>query len=365
MLVSGSRFRPVKRVLIAYFSKPPIGEYLTSAFRRRGIESSLVFSDENHPFDRYFIRHVTKFLHNTRVLPKGRSAFEEHPLTHRNFRANNLLNTYRTFSPDLVLVIRGIGFRRDVLAQIKTETPLFGWWIEREEQMGEAFREIDTFDWYFFMHSSCVEHGKANGYERVSLLHHAVDPDAFYPMKDTAKDVDICFVGGWSSKRQALIEALAKTVTSNIVIYGPKWRKKNALRPSILSLIKGSYVGGTNLVKLYNRSKIVLNVTNWGFGEGHKRSGLTMRILEVPATGAFLLTDDSRDLRNVVTPDRHLAVYSDLENCVQKARYFLNHSQEREAIAADGCKHVRTNYTYDHVVDKILEIHGKLAQQTA
>ena len=37
-----------------------------------------------------------------------------------------------------------------------------------------------------------------------------------------------------------------------------------------------------------------MNITNWGLGEGAKRSGMTMRVLEVPATGAFLLTDGSQ-----------------------------------------------------------------------
>jgi len=334
-------------------------QYLASAFSRKGIAVEMVFADANHWFDRYVIHHINKTLHNLRILPKEKTFFSKHPLAHKNYRSSKLIKTYNAFKPDLVLLIRGISFNRDVLEEIRKNTPVFGWWIEKEERMKEAFEEISLFDWYFFMNSSCVEAGKQNGLSNISLLHHSIDPDAFYPMPDVEKKYDICFVGNWSTKRQRVIETLIN-VTDNIIIYGRKWLKKNLLNPRIRKCIKGKYIGGSELVMLYNKSRIVLNITSWGFGEGLKRSGMNMRILEVPATGAFLLTDGSRDLDTVITAGKHIAVYEDIEDCVRQAKYYLDNDPEREAIAQKGCSHVRSNYTYDDMSQHIIDVYQKV-----
>ncbi|MCX5717116.1 MAG: glycosyltransferase [Nitrospirae bacterium] len=270
-----------------------------------------------------------------------------------------MAKTHKHFNPDMVLLIRGIGFQNDVLNEIRRNTPLFGWWIEREERIEEALREINLFDWYFFMNSSCVDIGMQKGFSNISLLHHSVDPDAFYPTNNINKEIDICFVGNWSPKRQQFIEALLN-ITDNIVIYGRKWIKNNFLNPRIKKCVKGKYIDGSALVELYNRSRIVVNITNWGFGEGKKRSGMNMRVLEVPATGAFLLTDGSRDMEAVVTPSKHIAVYESIEDCVKQAKYYLDNAAEREAIAKEGYLHVRTNYTYADVVNRIIDTYNNL-----
>lgn len=354
-----NQHKTLKKVLLVYSLKPPIMQYLASAFSRKGISTEMVYADANHWFDRYIIHTANKMLHNLRILPKDKSVFSNHPLSHKNHRSSNLWKTYKQFNPDLVLIIRGIGFRHDVLKEIRKSTPLFGWWIEKEERIEEALKEINLFDWYFFMNSSCVDIAMQKRFSNISLLHHSVDPDTFYPMSKINKEIDICFVGNWSLKRQQVIEALL-CVTDNIVIYGRKWVKKNFLNSRIKRCVKGKYIDGSALVELYNRSRIVVNITNWGFGEGKKRSGMNMRILEVPATGAFLLTDGSRDMETVVTPGKHIAVYESIEDCVKLAKYYLNNAAEREAIAKEGCLYVRHNYTYDDVVNRIIDTYHNL-----
>lgn len=354
-----NQHKTLKKVLLVYSSKPPIMQYLASAFNCIGISTEMVYADANHWFDRYIIHTANKMLHNLRILPKDKSVFSNHLLSHKNHRSSNLWKTYKQFNPDLVLLIRGIGFQHDVLKEIRKNTPLFGWWIEKEERIEEALREINLFDWYFFINSSCVDIGIQKGISNISLLHHSVDPDTFYPMDNIDKEIDICFVGNWSLKRQQVIEALL-CVTDNIVIYGRKWAKNNFFNYRIKKCVKGKYIDGSALVKLYNKSRIVLNVTNWGFGQGKKRSGMNMRILEVPATGAFLLTDGSRDMEAVVTPGKHIAVYESIENCVKLAKYYLDNAAEREAIAKEGCLYVRDNYTYNDVVKHIINTYNSL-----
>lgn len=351
----------LQRVLLAYSSRPPIMDYLASALRARGITVELVHLDQNTWFDRVVIHYVNKYLHSLRVMPKSQNLFQQHPLAHRNFRSEALLDAARRFKPDLTVLIRGISVRPDVLAALREMAPLMAWWVEREERVEEAIKEIELFDWYFFMNSSCVERAAELAHHHSSLLVHAVDPACFYRMPEVEKKYDICFVGNWSLKRQRFLEQVLQDSSGNVAIYGGKWRKKCWRNPKLLRCIKGKYIDGTELVELYNQSRIVLNVTNWGFGEGLQRSGVNMRVLEVPATGAFLLTDDSRDLRSYFTPGRDLAVYSDVADCLRQIRFYLDHPAEREAIAAAGEALVRSAYTYSQITDQLLLAYDKVS----
>lgn len=346
-----SQISVLKKILIVYSSRPPIIEYLENAFTRIGIESRRVFADDNTWFDRLVIHRINKLVHSFRLLPKDRELFRHHPLSHLHFRSENLARSYAEFRPDLVLLIRGLNFRTDVLVNTR---PLFGWWVEHEGRINEALAEIRNFDAYFFMNESCVHAALDAGFAKASYLAHAVDPDAFCPLPGLQKKYDICFVGNWSIKRQTYIEAALK-LTPNLALYGGKWLRKCWNKPAILKCWKGSYVEGEKLNHLYNMSRVVLNITNWGQGHGKGRSGMNMRVLEVPATGTFLLTDESMEMDAFLTPGIHVGVYQDLGDFSIRLKHFLENAMERETIAAAGLAHVRKTHTYDHVAREIVE----------
>jgi spore maturation protein CgeB len=172
------------------------------------------------------------------------------------------------------------------------------------------------------------------------------------------KEFDVCFVGGWSPKRQTYLEATL-AVTPKVALYGGKWLKKCWNRPAILRCWKGSYIEGEDLNRLYNQSAIVLNITNWGKGEGKARSGMNMRVLEVPATGAFLFTDASLELEEFLTPGMHVGVHEGIEDFSAGLAHFFAHPEQRDAIAVAGMNHVRSRHTYDHVVQEILNAYSE------
>lgn len=343
----------IKKVLIAYSPRPPIIEYLKAAFERKGVEAHGYFSNTNNWFDRYVIHYINKTAHNLRLMPKDRIFFENHPLSHLHYRSQKLLERVEEVSPDLVIIVRGLRVTEDVLSKIRKRSMLFGWWIEAQERVREPLKELEYFDHYSFMNSSCVEEAAGKGFRNVSLLHHSVSKDAFYPV-DVPKQYDWCFVGGWSPKRMDYIERALK-VSRNGVIYGSKWIKKNPFNLSLRRLVKGPYISGSDLVRLYSSTKVVLNVTTWG-GEGDKRSGMNMRVLEVPACRTLLLTDGSKDLGNVVTAGEHVGVYEGMDEFMEKLAFYIKNQDERERIALSGYRHVTSNYTYDDMAGQILGI---------
>jgi glycosyltransferase involved in cell wall biosynthesis len=345
-----------ERILLTYFSRPPILDYLGKAFQRLGIEVRAVNAEENSWFDRFVIHRLNKLAHNLRLLPKDRQLFSRHPLAHYNYRSRRLLDAYNEFQPNLVLVIRGPGIRPEVLAQTR---PLFGWWIEHDHRR-EIIGELGLYDRFFFINQSLVREARNAGFSHVDALSHAVDPESFHPITGLHKSIDVCFVGGWSPRRQRYLQA-ALSVTRNIVIYGGKWAKRCGHLPDVLRCWQGPYIEGEALNTLYNQSRIVLNVTNWG-RDNHLHSGMTMRIVEVPASGTFLLSDVSEEMSGMFAADRHIGVFRNVDEFPEKLAYWLTHDAERDAVAAAGLAQVLGHHTYDRMAEKIIGRYRALAE---
>jgi spore maturation protein CgeB len=347
----------LRRVLIAYTSRPPIIQYLSAAFARRGIEVRAVFADENTWFDRLVIHHLNKLAHNFRIIPKSKNFFEDRPASHMNFRSARLRDAIAAYDPDLVFHIRGLGFRDWAFDGARRK---FAWWVESDERLKEALGEVPWFDHYFFINSASVAAAQRAGYAHASYLPHAVDASVFRPLPKVVKDIDFAFVGLWSERREQFLDA-ALEVSQNGALYGPKWFMKTFHDRRFRRILKGSYIADEPLVRLYNRAKVVLNITSWGAGGGAARSGLTMRLFEVPATGSFLLTDPSAELGLSLKAGVHVDTFSDVESFKKKLRFYLDYATERQKIAVQGLQHVRAHHSYDCMVDSILAAceHGR------
>lgn len=345
------RQKPLKKVLIIFQQRPPIADYLEREFNQRGIEVVKFHSDQNTWFDRWIINKLNKQLHNLRILPKQKNLLTHHPWAHRNYLNQKLWEVYQQIKPDLVLAIRGMNIGQQALE--KMACPKIGWWVEPETHIHEAISEAQVFDWYFCMNASCVDALKKSGYQQTSYLQHAVDTAAFFPLPGTPKKFDLCFVGKHNDKRQQVIEA-ALEVTTNIVIYGPRWKDKNLTNSKIAALCKGRYIAGEDLNRLYNESRLILNVTGWDGQAGQQRSGMNMRLMEVPAAGGCLLTDVTQELADYLSPGSDLLAYSDIQDFKQKLAHGLAHPEETSHIGHQGCRTVTQKYTYAETVTTII-----------
>lgn len=101
--------------------------------------------------------------------------------------------------------------------------------------------------------------------------------------------------------------------------------------------------------EVYSQSKIVFNTSIAG--------DVTMRIFEGTAAGALVLTDAVQNgFDELFQPGGEVVVYQDDEDLAAKVQYYLEHPQEREAIARAGQARTLAQHTYRHRVQQILEI---------
>ena len=70
------------------------------------------------------------------------------------------------------------------------------------------------------------------------------------------------------------------------------------------------------------------------------------RTFEVPACGGFLLTQPAEDLANYLKPGQDCATFETIDDLIDQVRYYLEHEDERQAIASQGYQRTLAEHTY-------------------
>ena len=79
---------------------------------------------------------------------------------------------------------------------------------------------------------------------------------------------------------------------------------------------------------------------------------MNQRIYEVLGAGGFLLTRNSTMFNDW---DGAIATFEDVNDCIQKIKYYLLNNEERVLMAEKGHDYVLTNYNYKNLMKKLGE----------
>lgn len=101
---------------------------------------------------------------------------------------------------------------------------------------------------------------------------------------------------------------------------------------------------------VFQNSKINLNITLRSI-----KSGIPLRAMDIMGAGGFLLTNYQDDFNRHFTDGEDFVSFCSREDLYAKVMYFLTHEDERTEIAANGCKKVRANHTYEKSLATMLE----------
>lgn len=161
-------------------------------------------------------------------------------------------------------------------------------------------------------------------------LPHAVEPQAYPATQYAERKYDLCFVGHINSENR--IEALERMFRE----FPNFWFGQR--------LFEGA-------ADIYCQSKIVFNIS--------MKDDLNMRVFEALGTKSLLLTNDIPTLHDLFEDGKHLATYKTMDEAVEKARWYIDHESEREAVAAAGYAEVMAKHTFKHRVSRIMEAMSK------
>lgn len=298
------------------------------------------------------------------------------------------------------------------------EMPTASWYADSPNLIVKAFsKNVSPYSSLFLWDRSYMNDMSSMGFESVHYLPLATDTDIFRPVKDMKKikkyACDIGFVGNsmvepvdkWMSRCDDVYHPLIKKIAQKIAssrlqytsaleemdfeekalmdmftvkersdfeaavlwnatllyrlscikmldapdmrIYGDKgWKglldsKKYRISPPL------NYYRELHLS--YNASKINFNATSLQMSEA-----VNQRVFDVPACGAFLLTDYQRSLDELFENGKEIITYSSKEEIPGLAKYYLDNPGEREEVVKRGRERVLREHTYKHRLDILM-----------
>lgn len=271
------------------------------------------------------------------------------PWTPEGRRERALLDTVRRFRPHTLIVIAGFRHRARTLQRCRElgVRALIGWYVEGPREPGLPEAESQMYDRYF-----CIHRELAPAFAtRIGWLpSYGLDTTAFVRLQHPrTPQVRIVFVGTPTERRIRFLDALRALP---LELWGPKWGRVVSLAP----FHRGEFIWGSELNALYNDSAIVLNIASW---DSHQ-SGMTQRIIEIPASGAFMLTDAAPEATALFRTGEEMDVFSTPEELRAQCEFYLAHSSERERIADRGYQRALTFGDFTRTAQVLIGLVGPL-----
>lgn len=162
----------------------------------------------------------------------------------------------------------------------------------------------------------------------------------------------VVFIGqlGGSSHRRAnaVVESAARRIP--IDIWGPGAKEWPTDSPFRLRHHGTSW--GLDMYRILSGARIAVNRHNTA-SAGHANN---MRLFEATGVGTFLLTDQLEGLDELFVPGRELVTYADGDELVDKASWYLDHSDERAEIAAAGQARTLRDHGYGQRMSELVGI---------
>lgn len=196
----------------------------------------------------------------------------------------------------------------------------------RERSMAKQFNLVLTND---DAHSQ--QWLKLGAKRAINLPLSAMDPELHFPRKVKARDIDVLFIGTFTAERKLFLKRIRK------------------LLPVAIKTVFAEFAWEEEYAALMSRAKIILNPLR-----GEMENGANLRMFEAPAFGALLLGNSGK--KEWLWPGREMAVYNDTEDAAKKIIYYLENKREREKIAENGMKRVKSEHTFLDRTKKMMNL---------
>ncbi|MFC1812274.1 glycosyltransferase [Thermodesulfobacteriota bacterium] len=241
---------------------------------------------------------------------------------------------------DIVWIDKGLTIRPKTLDFIRNRQPqtvILSFsvddMINPDNQSRYYLKSVPRYDLHVTTKTPNVLELKDMGAKHLFYIENGYDLHVHRPVEITEEDqkkygADVGFVGGYEKARAESLLRLAEAGIS-IRVWGNRWYMlKN--RPTILR-IEDRPVFGDEYAKVLCATKI-----NLAFLRKINRDQQTTRSIEIPACGAFMLAERTKEHQKLFKENEEAVFFETDEELIEKIRHFLKATDERKRIARAG-----------------------------
>lgn len=234
-------------------------------------------------------------------------------------------------NPILLLKIEGTSFLPADIASVPIPTACFQ--IDTYRYTRARIYWSKLFDYAFVSHPQYEQAFQQAGVSALCLP-HAVEAELFQG-PDVERIYDVGWVGSLNGK-----------------IYSIRRRYINALNDRFYMNEVDRRYSAEEMAKIYQQSKIVVNISRDDYLQD-----ANLRCFEAMASGALLVTPNPTELADLgFIEGIHYVGFSSEADLLEKVKFYLEHPNERQTIAAQGRSLVLSEHTYDRRAEKILHL---------
>ena len=212
---------------------------------------------------------------------------------------------------------------------------------------------VEEYDIYFtkdpfikrFMESNLKLNVKLYSEAFNKRIHVKPEIDKLEYEKDY--DMDVVTYGSMYPYRNRMLRILTEH-NINLKIFGEKSRP--FYDKTLDDFYTNYYITGKTKAKILYGARIVINFMNYAEIEC-----VNNRFFEANGSGAFQLSDYRPILKDLLPVDPELVSFKSIDEAIEKIRYYLKHPKDRVDIAEKIYSHFLKNYTYDHLIQFILD----------
>jgi spore maturation protein CgeB len=265
--------------------------------------------------------------------------------------------------PDLVLVYKGAFVLPETLTKIKKTSLVVNVYPDVSFKTHGKYlpHTLPLYDWIFTTKTFGVTDLKNElGVTSVSFIPHGFDPELHRPLQADGQLLnelrcDVSFIGTHSFKKEKYLSALVRALPQmSLAIWGNGWERASSA--VLKNSIRHKAVVGDLYALAINSSLINLGILSEAVGGSSSGDLITSRTFHIPASGGFLLHERTRESVLYYKEGEESAFFEGEEELVDKVRYYLAHSHERDAIRVKGMQRAHQEHAIDERAKSLLKV---------
>lgn len=271
-----------------------------------------------------------------------------------------ILEAVDSFTPSIVWIDKGVNVQPNTFDRIRAisqNVKIVGYFgddmMNPANQSRWFWQSLSKYDVIFTTKSFNVTELEDLGARKVMFVDNSFDPFAHRPEELTMKDREafggsVGFIGAFEIERAASIRYLADNGVA-VRIWGNGWQHV-APHPNLR--IENKPV----MDDVYRKTICAFDI-NLGFLRKINRDLQTNRTMEIPACGAFMLAERSKEHSRLFEEGKEAEFFASDQELLEKTRYYLDRPHERKKIATAG-RHrcLSGGYSTDSRMAEMLQI---------
>jgi len=236
----------------------------------------------------------------------------------------------------------------NVVKEMSEYCPVFNWTGDVRLDL-TAYTEIGNHVTTLFTNYTNVEMLRAlnmkSDYLQVGYDH------VYYYNKNHERQQYIVFCGNLythanfplTNERVDMVKRLRSEFGVKFKLFGVGWEK--------VGVQSEGYIGNEQEAHIYNSSLIAVNYSHFNYSKY-----FSDRMLREMSCGCLVLSHNFQDNHVEFENNKHLVIFNDLDDMVEKCRYYLSNPQTCINMGLEASKYVSENYKWNNFVDRFCKL---------